>query len=494
MSKDMSRFVPGPRTAVNLGLLLGVVSVTVATVKLGYVAGAAVGCIPLVLYAMLFAIKNPYWAYTGLFIANYFIMAIVRYFPSIPGGVIMDALITFNIFTLLIRACYKPVGWERAGNGLTVAAAIWLLYCIGELFNPQSISAQAWMASIRGTAIYFFIIAILTPIFFYRYKDLKRILVIWSVLTLLAVLKGYVQRQFGFDRGELDWLFMRGGSTTHIIYSGVRYFSFFSDAANFGSGMGLSMVVFSIAALYCKHGMTRLYFLAVAGAAFYGMMISGTRGALAVPFAGYALYVLMSRNYKIIALGAIMLIGAFVFLNYTTIGQGNAMIRRARSAFNFQDKSLQVRIENQKLLRAYMKDKPFGAGIGHGGGKAKQYAPNAYLSQIPTDSWFVMIWVETGIVGLLLHLGVLFYALGYGMRQVMFKLRDPQLRGFTAALTAGVFGIMVSSYGNEILGQFPTGIIIYMSQAFIFLAPRFDRELAEAREQNIIHEHEYLDD
>ena len=102
----MSRFVPGPRTAVNLGLLLGVVSVTVATVKLGYVAGAAVGCIPLVLYAMLFAIKNPYWAYTGLFIANYFIMAIVRYFPSIPGGVIMDALITFNIFTLLIRACY----------------------------------------------------------------------------------------------------------------------------------------------------------------------------------------------------------------------------------------------------------------------------------------------------------------------------------------------------------------------------------------------------
>ena len=35
---------------------------------------------------------------------------------------------------------------------------------------------------------------------------------------------------------------------------------------------------------------------------------------------------------------------------------------------------------------------------------------------------------------------------------------------------------------------------MYMSQAFIFLAPRFDRELAEAREKQIEHEHEYLDE
>ena len=68
------------------------------------------------------------------------------------------------------------------------------------------------------------------------------------------------------------------------------------------------------------------------------------------------------------------------------------------------------------------------------------------------------------------------------------------MRGLTAGLTAGVFGIAVCSYSNEIFGQFPTGIIMYMSQAFIFLAPRFDRELAEAREKRIEHEHEYLDE
>jgi len=48
----------------------------------------------------------------------------------------------------------------------------------------------------------------------------------------------------------------------------------------------------------------------------------------------------------------------------------------------------------------------------------------------------------------------------------------------TAALTAGISGIVVMAYANEILGQIPTGAILYMSMGFIFLAPRFDRELA----------------
>lgn len=61
---------------------------------------------------------------------------------------------------------------------------------------------------------------------------------------------------------------------------------------------------------------------------------------------------------------------------------------------------------------------------------------------------------------------------------MVFKLRNTQLRGFTAALTAGISGIVVMAYANEILGQIPTGAILYMSMGFIFLAPRFDRELS----------------
>lgn len=113
-----------------------------------------------------------------------------------------------------------------------------------------------------------------------------------------------------------------------------------------------------------------------------------------------------------------------------------------------------------------MRGKPFGAGLGHGGGKAKVFAPDAPLSQVPTDSWFVMIWVETGIVGLLLHIGILLYVLGRGAWLVIFRLRNAQLRGLVTALVAGISGVVVMSYGNEVLGQIPTGAIIYMSMAF----------------------------
>ena len=242
--------------------------------------------------------------------------------------------------------------------------------------------------------------------------------------------------------------------------------------------MGLSMVVFSISALYYRNPWMKIYLLLVAAAACYGMLISGTRSALAVPFVGYTAFIMMSRNIKVIVLGVLLVIAAFVFLKFTSIGQGNALVRRARSAFNSEDPSFKVRLENQAKLREIMADKPFGAGLGHGGGKAKTFAPTAPLSQIPTDSWFVMIWVETGVVGILLHIGILLYILARGAYLVVFKLRNTQLRGFTAALTAGISSIVVMAYANEILGQIPTGAILYMSMGFIFLAPRFDRELS----------------
>ena len=61
---------------------------------------------------------------------------------------------------------------------------------------------------------------------------------------------------------------------------------------------------------------------------------------------------------------------------------------------------------------------------------------------------------------------------------VMYRLRDSRVKGFTAALTAGIFGVAVASYANEIFGQIPNGAMMYVFMALIFLSPRFDRELA----------------
>lgn len=458
----------------------GVLAIAVAFLKFGIVAGAIVALIPASLCILWFTLRNPAISMLGLFAVNYFIMGVGRSLPDMPVGTILDAAIFYNIAMVLVQAAIHRIDWKSARSPLTLVAVLWMVYCLMELFNPNAIPA-AWLSSARSYAFYFLSLVLLTQLTMNRYKYLKYMLTIWAILTLLAVAKACYQKYVGFTPSEKYWLYILGGQRTHIIYSGIRYFSFFSDAANFGGSMGQSMVVFSIASFFYRNPWMKLFLLVTAAAACYGMLISGTRSALAVPFVGYTVFVLLSRNVKVMVAGVVVLIGAFVFLNFTTIGNSNATIRRARSAFDTEDASLNVRLDNQAKLRVLMADKPFGNGLGLGGGKAKTYAPNAPISQIPTDSWFVLVWVETGIVGLILHICTLLFMLGWGAFHVVYRIRDPQLKGLTSALICGISGVVIMSYANEIYGQIPTGSIIYISMAFIFLSPRFDRELAEAK-------------
>jgi hypothetical protein len=48
---------------------------------------------------------------------------------------------------------------------------------------------------------------------------------LWGILTLLAVAKGYMQKNHGFDSAELIWVLTRGANT-HLLRTGIRYFSF----------------------------------------------------------------------------------------------------------------------------------------------------------------------------------------------------------------------------------------------------------------------------
>ncbi|MDE3253847.1 MAG: O-antigen ligase family protein, partial [Bacteroidota bacterium] len=264
---------------------------------------------------------------------------------------------------------------------------------------------------------------------------------------------------------------------THVLFGKLRAFSFLSDAGQFGANQAYSGVMAAIVAGSFRNKMIRVFFIVVAIFAFYGMIISGTRGALSIPFTGFGLYFVIKKNKLILAAGALLLILIVVFFKFTSIGQGNAEIRRMRTAFDPNDASLQVRLNNQNKLKSYMASRPFGGGIGHGGVKAQRFLPNAYLSQIPTDSWYVLIWVEQGIVGLLLHLAILFYVLIKAVYLIMFRIKDQILKAKLSALVAGYFGVMVASYGNAVLGQMPTNILVYISMAVLLNAPQLEKAI-----------------
>ena len=242
-------------------------------------------------------------------------------------------------------------------------------------------------------------------------------------------------------------------------------------------------VVFIILALNEKRSVRLKLFYILAGVlGLYGLMISGTRGAIAVPAMGFALYIILRKNFKV------MLIGANsgyrnpgVFLNTQQSLRAITLCEECGPHL-IQPKMphTQVRMANRNKLSAYMASRPFGGGIGSAGNWGLRFTPNSFLANTPTDGWYVMIWAEQGIVGLYLHLFILFYILFKSIYIIMFKLKDEEIKAIMSALVSGFFGIMVASYGNGILGQMPTGILIYSSMAFLFLAPKLEKEKQES--------------
>lgn len=461
-----------------IGVAVAMFVIVMGMMMKGIAVGFAIAAIPLFLLFIASILKNPYWGLIALFILNYFVTTMIRYAYIEGLSVFMDILIVFTLICVILQSLFSSkYDYAKLNNSLLYVSLLWTAFCIIELFNPSAM-LNAWFLS-RGLIYYFPIITVLTILLFNKFRDVKVILYLLSVLTLVGIIKGIMQKAFGFDAAETAFL-NEGAYKTHLLATGTRYFSIYVSAGIFGAIMAFSMVVFGIAAIYMKKWYVRIYFIIIALGSLYGMLISGTRGAIAVPLAGFALFICLSKKIRIMIPSTIVLVAAYVFLAYTTIGQGNEYIRRMRSAFDPNEASLVVRKENQKLLKEYLADKPFGEGLGLSGVEAQSLSTR-FTTSIPTDSWYVKIWVETGLVGLILYIAIFVFIIVYGSFILFFQVKDPTVRGLLSALLCGAVGIMVTSYGNQVLGQFPIAIIVYMSVTFVFMARDFDQEVTQQK-------------
>jgi hypothetical protein len=432
--------------------------------------------------ALFFGIAYLYYLFCypiiGFYTAialNFVLLGLGRYVKGLPLGFGIDGILVLTYLALFMNRFKTRIDWTPAKKDITLLVTLWFGYSIFQLANPEARSIAAWVSG-RGIAFYPFLFVPLTLYFINTQKKLNYFFYIWAFFSILGTLKGIMQMTMGVDFAEQEWL-NEGSYKTHILFGKLRVFSFYSDAGQFGANQGYTGVVFLIYAMSQNKLLSKLFFIFVGLLGIYGMVISGTRGALAVPIVGFMTYFVLSKNIKVLSVGIAFLVILFIFFKFTSIGQGNAQIRRMRTAFDPNDASLQVRLDNQKILKNYLASRPFGGGIGHGGTKAQRYLPHAFLSNVATDSWYVLIWVEQGIVGLLLHLAILFYVMAKASLIVMFRIQDPFLKYKISALIAGMAGIMVASYGNAVLGQMPTALLIYATMAIILNTEVFEKEI-----------------
>lgn len=475
MERMQDQTSPNLQGVIYAAVCAGLIGIIYAAVNQQMELLVMLGILPFLVIGFAYTFKSPLFCFLVFFTTNYFIMTFFRYSGMTGLSFIIDILIVLTLIVAMIHsALFHDIPWKRVLNPVTFGTVLWMIYTFLEVLNPNA-KTVAWIAS-RQLIYGCLAVVIMTCVVFTRKKYIYITLGLLSFFTLIAAIKAIMQKHVGFDPVETKWLFEEGGALTHIIWSGIRYFSIFTDASNFGSNMGFATLIYGILPFYTKSPLTKGFYIFVAMLSCYGMFISGTRGAIVVPLAGLAYFCLLGKNFRALSASFVLFVALFAFFAFTTLGESNSYIRRMRTAFNpTEDASFNVRQENQVLIGAYMKGKPFGEGLGLGGVEAQRFG-ESYISTIPVDSWYIKLWVETGWVGLVLYLAVVLCAILWGSYNIMFRIKDPALRGTMAALASGCFGLLISAYGNSFFGQFPTHFIVFTSLGLMAIAPHIDKE------------------
>ena len=450
-------------------------------ISAGFPAFAVVCITPLLVLLVLASFRYRLFIFWILISINYFIqMKDIRLpFPmSLPNEMLEILLIVLAIIDV------KNAHFERLGNIMLFALLLWCGFCTLEVLNDTcnlGINVGAWYSGARMMAFQLLYCFIVFSIYIDHPNVLIKYLCVWGTFALFAVFWVWKQQNIGFTQKEFAWLYYGHGQVTHLLQARtlIRYWSVYSDAANYGIGIASTGVAFVIFGITAKIKKLKYFFLIVGGACIWGMFPSGTRTAIACLMAGFMAYVFLSKSFKI-AIPFTIIFAFFAFLLvFTDVGQGNQQIRRMRSAFNKNDASANTRTINQETMKKYMKEAPWGIGIGMGNENVPANNKFRRMATIAPDSEYVFIWLRTGVVGITLFLISTFIMLAGACWIVLFTLKSPSLRGIGAGFCCAFVSQQLGGYGNQVLMQFPNCLVFYGGLSIVYILPLMEKEWIE---------------
>ena len=444
----------------------------------GFAFFAIICIIPILVLMVIVAFRHGMLCFWALFSINYLIQW--KSFPSIglptsvPNELLEIVLIAMAVLDMKERKFY------RAANVMGLALIVWTLFCTLEVLNDTcgiGIDVAAWFTTARSLAYQLLYAFLVYSIYISTPKVLIKYLYVWGGFALFAAFWVWKQKYIGFTAAENSFIQGRG-RTTHIIQGGslIRYFSIYSDAANFGIGIASTAVAFLIFGITSKIKKHRLFFLITGIACTWAIFPSGTRTGIVCLMAGIMAYVFLSKSVKI-AVPVTIIFGIFAFLLiFTTVGNGNAQIRRMRSAFNKNDASANQRTINQEAMKKYLAEAPWGIGMGVGYKNVPANNKYTFMATVPPDSEYVFIWIHTGIIGITVFLVCVAIMLFFACWIVLFRLRSPSLRGIGAGFCCAMVSQQLGGYGNQILMQFPNCLVFFGGLAIVYILPIIENE------------------
>lgn len=430
-------------------------------------------------------------AFWALIVINYFLQ---MHGGPIPSGIPMslwNEMLEIILMAIAIIDTRNDPGFGKCANLMFVALIIWCGFCTLQIFNDTcniGIDIGSWYTGARLMAFQILYGFIIFSIYISTPQILINYIRLWAILSLFSVYWTWKQKYIGFTPTEYNWLYNGPGHVTHLINGGtlIRYFSSFSDAANYGCNAAGSAVAFLIIAITSKIKWEQIFLVGTSICVIWGMFQSGTRTGIFSLAAGFMVFIFLSKSFKIAIPFSILFVFFMGFLVFTDIGNGNQQIRRMRSAFNKNDASANVRDINKASIRKYIKDAPWGLGIGST--QKNIPANNVYrkLSEIPPDSEYVYIWVHTGVIGLTVFIITTIIMLIGACWVVMFKLKNRSLIGIGGGMCSAFVAIQLGAYANQILMQFPNCLTFYGGLSIVYILPYLEPAWIEFEKERLV--------
>lgn len=484
MTLPQSHIALPSRGAAHLLLLGGLLALACTAITGKLALTAVIAALPIALFILMASAQSPLFSYLLYCAFMFYFHALYRYLHISGLSAATEGCLALCVLSLILNQAMgqqkNGLKWENAFSVYSVGQLFWAFFILLEMFAPYH--HFDGLFAMRGIFIPIAFILI-SGLLLDTPQKLRSILILLGVGIITAAMKLYWQKTRGWDATEVQFLLGQEAWHTHLLWDGtVRYFSFFNDAGNFGATMGVLFTVFSIAGIALRRFWSRWFCLGCAFLAGVGLVMSGTRGAIVIPFAGLFLYILLNKNWKMVFSATLIFTLSFGFFYATDIGDGNRFIRRVRTAFRpTEDASYNVRVGNQKRFAHYLAGKPFGIGMG------AHIVDTDKLMEleedyIPTDSYLVDIWVEHGIVGLCAYLLFMGAVLARGCYLLLFRVRHPQLRQILAGMLGAVFGLLANAYAGRAMGFIPCTMLVTVFLSFVMNGPYIDRQLDPEQE------------
>ena len=405
-----------------------------------------------------------------------FMLGLVAKYTNAPIGTALDGLLVLMLVGLLARLI-KEKDFSFAKNPISIFIAAWIYYNLSQVLNPWAASKIAWIYTVRTVAL-LLALYFIACYAFSSYKKIMTTVKVILILTFISALYSLKQEFIGFSNAEMTWLHADEERFMLIFqWNRMRVFSFFSDPTTFGILMGY-MSVFTFLLASGPFKIWQKGALILAGfCMLLGMAYAGSRTPFVMIPLGVVFYLILTFKKETILVALFFFAVGGVFVMKST---GNAVVYRIQSAFKGESSdTMDVRMRNQALVQPYIQSHPVGAGLGSTGYWGKRFTPGSWLASFAHDSLYVRLAVETGWIGLLIYLGLLFTSLRMAI-YYYFRVNSPKIKLMYLCFAMNVFLLAVASYPQEAITLLPTSIIFYLTLAMIVRLKDFDENFKES--------------